>query len=61
MNRDGGRANENGLIRANYTDIFYHRSMEKDKLFVLDVCGAYGQKDIEILYRSELARLSGVG
>ena len=25
--------------------------MEKDKLFVLDVWGAYGQKDIEILDR----------
>ena len=35
-------------------DIFYHRSMEKDKLFVLDVCGAYGQKDIETLDRSEI-------
>ena len=37
---------------ANYTDIFYHRSMEKDKLSILDVCGAYGQKDIKILDRS---------
>ena len=43
-----------------YTDIFCHRSMEKDKLFVLDVCGAYGQKDIERLDRSGPAR-SGVG
>ena len=40
------------LVYANYTDIFYHRSMEKDNFFVLDVCGAYGQKDIEILDRS---------
>ena len=55
------RPSELKRFRANYTDIFDHRSMEKDKLFVLDVCGAYGQKDIEILYRSELARLSGVG
>ena len=37
---------------ADYTDIFYHRSMEKDKLSILDVWGAYGQKDIEILDRS---------
>ena len=35
-----------------YTDIFYHRSIEKDKLLILDVCGAYGQKDIERLDRS---------
>ena len=39
-------------FRANYADIFYHRSMEKDKLFFLNVCGAYGQKDIKILDRS---------
>ena len=38
---------------ANYTDIFCHKSMEKDKLSILDVCGAYGQKDIEILDRSK--------
>ena len=31
-------------VYANYRDIFYHRSMEKDKLLVLDVWGAYGQK-----------------
>ena len=49
------------LVYANYTDIFYHRRMEKDKLFVLDVCGAYGQKDIEILDRSWPACLAGVG
>ena len=30
--------------------------MEKDKLSILDVCGAYGQKDIEILDRSGPAR-----
>ena len=48
-------------IYANYAGIFNHRSMEKDKLSILDVWGAYGQKDIEILDRSELARLSGVG
>ena len=41
-------------IYANYADIFNHRSMEKDKLFVLDVCGAYGQKDINKLDRSEM-------
>ena len=28
--------------------------MEKDTLFVLDVCGAYGQKDIKKLDRSEM-------
>ena len=49
------------LVYANYTDIFYHRSMEKDKLFVLDVWTAYGQKDIKILDCLEPARLSGVG
>ena len=43
-----------------YTDIFYHRSMEKDKLYALNVCGVYGQKDIERLDRSGPAR-SGVG
>ena len=47
-------------IYANNADIFYHRSMEKDKLSILDVCGAYGQKDIKILVRSGPAR-SGVG
>ena len=41
-------------IYANNADIFYHRSMEKDKLSILDVCGAYGQKDIEKLDRSEI-------
>ena len=41
-------------------DIFYHRSMEKDKLFALDVWTAYGQKDIKILDRSGPGR-SGVG
>ena len=54
-----------GLFFSNYTDIFesifYHRSMEKDKRFVLDVCGAYGQKDIEILDGSVPACLDGVG
>ena len=44
-------SSERKRFRANYADIFYHRSMEKDKLFVLDVCGAYGQKDIKILDR----------
>ena len=34
--------------------IFNHRSMEKDKLSILDVCGAYGQKDIEKLDRPEI-------
>ena len=41
-------------IYANYADIFYHRSMEKDKLSILDVWSAYGQKDIEKLDRSEI-------
>ena len=45
------------LNYANYAGIFNHRSMEKDKLSILDVCGAYGQKDIEILDRSGPARL----
>ena len=49
-------------IYANYADIFNHRSMEKDKLFVLDVCGAYGQKDIKILDRSEINNATrGIG
>ena len=43
-------------IYANYAGIFNHRSMENDKLSILDVCGAYGQKDIEILDRSGPAR-----
>ena len=41
-------------IYANYAGIFNHRSMEKDKLSILDVWGAYGQKDIKILDRSEI-------
>ena len=45
------------LNYANYAGIFNHRSMEKDKLLILDVWGAYGQKDIEILDRSGPARL----
>ena len=48
VNRDGGWAERTKTVYAHYTDIFYHRSIEKDKLFVLDVCGAYGQKDMEI-------------
>ena len=49
-------------IYANYAGIFNHRSMEKDKLFVLDVCGAYGQKDIKILDRSEINKATrGIG
>ena len=40
----------------NYAGIFNHRSMEKDKLSILDMWGAYGQKDIEILDRSGPAR-----
>ena len=54
MNCDGvwDWAEQTKTVYANYTDMFYHRSMEKDKLFVLDVYGAYGQKDIEILDRS---------
>ena len=47
-------------IYANYAGIFNHRSMEKDKLSILDVCGAYGQKDIEILDRSPQPARSGV-
>ena len=53
-----------GLFFSNYTDILYHRtirSMEKDKLFVLDVCGAYGQKDIKKLDRSEMNKPAHVG
>ena len=46
---------------TNHTDIFYHRSMEEDKLFVLDVWSAYSQKDIKRLERFGPARLSGVG
>ena len=41
-------------IYANYVGIFNHRSMEKDKLSILDVWGAYGQKDIKKLDRSEI-------
>ena len=41
-------------IYANYAGIFNHRSMEKDKLSILDVWGTYGQKDIKILDRSEI-------
>ena len=41
-------------IYANYAGIFNHRSMEKDKLSILDVWGAYGQKDIKILDPSEI-------
>ena len=48
------------LNYANYAGIFNHRSMEKDKLSILDVWGAYGQKDIEILDRSPLPARSGV-
>ena len=49
-------------IYANYAGIFNHRSMEKDKLSILDVCGAYGQKDIKILDRSEINKPSrGIG
>ena len=47
-------------IYANYAGIFNHRSMEKDKLSILDVCGAYGQKDIEILDRSPRPARTGV-
>ena len=41
-------------IYANYAGIFNHRSMEKDKLSILDVWGAYGQKDIKLLDRSKI-------
>ena len=47
-----GRRISFSSIYANYTGIFYHRSKEKDKLSILDVWGAYGQKDIKILDRS---------
>ena len=43
------------LVYAHYTDIFYHRGMEKDKLLVVDACSAYGQKDIKRLDRSGTA------
>ena len=46
---------------ANYTDIFYHRSMEKDKLSILDVWSAYGQKDITKLDRFEINKPARVG
>ena len=62
MAREHGRRMTFSSIYANYADIFNHRSMEKDKLFVLDVCGAYGQKDIQILDRSEINKpASGLG
>ena len=49
-------------IYANYAGIFNHRSMEKDKIFVMDVCGVYGQKDIKILDRSEINKATrGIG
>ena len=41
-------------IYASYADIFNHRSMEKDRLSILDVWGAYGQKDIKKLDCSEM-------
>ena len=41
-------------IYANYAGIFNHRSMEKDKLSILDVWGTYGQKDIKLLDRSKI-------
>ena len=57
-----GRRMTFSSIYANYADIFNHRSMEKDKLFVLDVCGAYGQKDINKLDRSEMNKPArGIG
>ena len=46
---------------ANYMDTFYHRSMEKDKLSILDVWSAYGQKDIKRLDRSEINKPTRVG
>ena len=54
------------LVYANYTDIFYHRSMDKDTLLDLDhVWSAYSQKTIKKLDRSERTnkptRLVGVG
>ena len=45
---------------ADYTDIFYHRSMEKDKLLILDVWGAYGQK-IRPLGDEQARKTVGVG
>ena len=62
MAREHGRRMTFSSIYANYADIFNHRSMEKDKLFVLDVCGAYGQKDINKLDRSEMNKPArGIG
>ena len=49
------------FVYANYMDIFYHRSMEKDKLSILDVCGTYGQKDIERSDHSGPSLFSRVG
>ena len=38
------------------------KTMEKDKLFVLDVCGAYGHEDIYKLDRSEMNKPArGIG
>ena len=54
MKPEHGRRMSFSSIYVNYTDIFNHRSMEKDKLSILDVCGAYGQKDIEKLDCSEI-------
>ena len=54
MKPEHGRRMSFSSIYGNYADIFNHRSMEKDKLSILDVCGAYGQKDIEKLDRSEI-------
>ena len=49
-------------IYANYAGIFNHRSMEKDKLSILDVWGAYGQKDIKMIDRSEINKPArGIG
>ena len=46
------------LVYANYTDIFYHRSMDKDKLLDLDVWSAYSQKTIKKLDRSERTNIA---
>ena len=50
--RDGGFISD----YTKYTDIFYHRSVEKDRLSILDVLGAYGQKDIKKLDSSEIIK-----
>ena len=58
MAREGRRIS----FSLNYAGIFNYRSMEKDKLSILDVWGAYGQKDIKLLDRSKINKPArGIG